>query len=194
MNTVDSYISKNASWKDMLVLLRGVLLNLGLEETIKWRSPVYMYQGKNIVGLGAFKNYVGLWFFQGATLKDASKFLINAQEGKTTAMRQWRFSSINEIHASYVIAYVQEAIQNQHEGKVILPKKNVKPLLIPKELAKILQDDAQLLKHFEELSMFQKREFCAYISEAKRDSTKLARISKIVPMILEGKGLNDAYR
>ncbi|MFC4094427.1 hypothetical protein [Euzebyella saccharophila] len=29
---------------------------------------------------------------------------------------------------------------------------------------------------------------------AKRDSTKLSRLTKILQLILEGKGLHDAYR
>ena len=37
-----------------------------------------------------FKEYFGIWFFQGGTLVDELKVLTNAQEGKTKAMRQWR--------------------------------------------------------------------------------------------------------
>lgn len=52
-----------------------------MEETNKWSAPVYTSNGKNIVGLGAFKSYTGLWFFQGALLKDEKKLLINAGNG-----------------------------------------------------------------------------------------------------------------
>ena len=46
---------------------------------IKWGAPKYVYKNKNIVGLAAFKNYCGLWFFQGGLLKDDHKVLMNAQ-------------------------------------------------------------------------------------------------------------------
>ncbi|MBK7633096.1 MAG: hypothetical protein IPJ13_01585 [Saprospiraceae bacterium] len=46
-----------------------------------------------MVGLAAFKSYTGIWFFQGGLLDDKQQFLMNAQEGKTKAMRQWRFFS-----------------------------------------------------------------------------------------------------
>ncbi len=49
--------------------------------------------------------------------------LINAQEGKTRAMRQWRFGSVDEIDKKLVLEYVQEAIQNQKDGKQIKPEK-----------------------------------------------------------------------
>ena len=69
----------------------------GLEETVKWGGPVYVADGKNIVGLGAFKSYFALWFFQGALLADQEKVLVNAQEGRTKALRQWRFENKREI-------------------------------------------------------------------------------------------------
>ena len=55
--------------------------DLNLEENVKWGTPVYSLNGKNVVGITAFKSYVGLWFFQGIFLKDPFKYLVNAQEG-----------------------------------------------------------------------------------------------------------------
>ena len=60
-------------------------------------SSVYVYKNKSIIGLSAFRNYFGFWFFQGAFLNDYKKILVNVQEGKTKAMRQWRFHKIGEI-------------------------------------------------------------------------------------------------
>lgn len=39
-----------------------------------------------------------------------------------------------------------------------------------------------------------KKEYANYIAEAKRDETKQTRITKILPMITAGEGLNDKYR
>ena len=68
MDKIINYIEKKQQWKLELELLRKVVLACDLEETIKWGAPVYMSNGKNILGLSAFKNYVGLWFFQGLSL------------------------------------------------------------------------------------------------------------------------------
>lgn len=35
-------------------------LACGLEEAIKWGAPCYLAEGRNIVGLTAFKTHVGL--------------------------------------------------------------------------------------------------------------------------------------
>ena len=80
--SVDAYIERNPQWAAALKKLRKILNATELEETVKWGGPCYTYEGKNVVGLGSFKSYVGLWFHQGALLKDEAKVLINAQEGK----------------------------------------------------------------------------------------------------------------
>ena len=118
--------------------------------------------------------------------------LVNAQEGKTKGMRQWRFDSFEEMNAVLIKQYVDEAIANQKAGKEIKPEK--KPLVIPDELAEELSSDAQLSEAFDALTLTLKREYAEYIAEAKRDATKLTRMEKIKPMILQGIGLNDQYR
>lgn len=71
MTPNETYINKKVAWKLELSLLRSVFMNLPLEETIKnWGGPTYVFKGKNIVSLAAFKKYCGLWFFQGVLLKD----------------------------------------------------------------------------------------------------------------------------
>ena len=84
-NRVTEYIEKKDAWSEELKILRSIFSALPLEETIKWGAPYYTSNGKNIVGMSAFKAYFGIWFMQGALLKDEAKKLINAQEGKTSA-------------------------------------------------------------------------------------------------------------
>lgn len=117
--TVDEYILNTENGKEILIILREILKGTELKETIKWGSPVYTVNGKNVVGIGAFKSYAGIWFFQGALLKNEEGVLVNAQEGTTKALRQWRFSDVNEIDEKLVLKYVNEAIENQKKGKEI---------------------------------------------------------------------------
>ena len=51
--------------------------------------------------------------FKWCISKDKQKKLINAQEGVTKALRQWRFSSVDEIVPELIKAYIHEAINNQ---------------------------------------------------------------------------------
>ncbi|MEE3998878.1 DUF1801 domain-containing protein [Tenacibaculum sp. FZY0031] len=191
---VTHYIQDKSKWTQELNLLRSVFLELPLEESIKWGAPVYVYKGKNIVGLSAFKNYCGLWFFQGCFLIDKDQVLINAQEGKTQAMRQWRFNELGEIDTVLIKQYVLEAIRNTEEGKELKAKKNTKPLLIPEELQLELDNNNRLKETFNEFTLSKQREFTDYISEAKRQTTKQKRLEKIIPMIVNKIGLYDKYK
>jgi len=191
--TVEDFLSKQDRWKSALHRLREILQQSELEETITWGAPVYTLNGKNVVGMGAFKSYVGLWFFQGTFLKDEKKVLVNAQDGKTKALRQMRFGSEEEIDVAIIKSYVEEAIQNQKAGKEIKPDTK-KPLVIPVELQNVLNDDPDLLSAFEKFTPGKKREFADHITDAKQEATRLKRVDKIIPMIKEGTGLNDKYR
>lgn len=190
--SIEEYLEKLTDHKDTVLRLRAILQQTELNETLKWGIPSYQINGKNVVGIGAFKSYAGLWFYNGSFLKDASKVLINAQEGKTKGLRQWRFTSLDELDETLIMEYVLEAIQNQKEGKEVKAEK--KPLVIPNELREALAADLQLSEAFDELKLTTKREFAEYIQEAKREQTKADRLAKIIPMIKVGMGLNDKYK
>ncbi len=191
---VDEYIAKHSNFTELLTKIRKTLLSTEFVETIKWGMPTYTIQGKNVVGIGSFKSHFGIWFFQGALLKDRHKVLTNAQEGKTQAMRQWWFTNDSKIDKELLITYIQEAIANEKKGLRIKPTKTKKPLQIPSELASVLTKNKTLSQAFEELNLTKKRDFSEYITNAKREATKISRLEKIIPMIMDNIGLNDKYR
>lgn len=193
--SVEDFISDNGEWSEMLKKLREILLSADLEEKIKWAMPCYMDRGKNISSIYATKDFVGLWFFQGALLSDPYRVLSNAQEGKTKAMRRWKFYKMKDIDQNKIHEYLYEAIENQRAGREIKAQRgSKKPLIIPKELQQVLDSDSEVKSAFSNFTLGKKREFTDYISEAKREETKLKRIEKIKPMILAGIGLNDKYK
>tara|TARA_A100001037_G_scaffold263708_1_gene254096 strand:+ start:657 stop:1217 length:561 start_codon:yes stop_codon:yes gene_type:complete len=185
-------MSEYGEWQDILVRIRDLLGQTDLEETVKWGAPCYTIQGKNVIGLAAFRDFVSVWFFQGALLKDPRKVLVNAQEGKTKAQRQWRFASLQEVDEALLRQYVDEAIQNQREGKRIKPERKPKAT-IPKVLSDALRQHGAS-SAFDKLTPGKRREYAEYIEAAKQNSTKQRRIETILPMIMEGRGLHDKYR
>ncbi|MGI9206095.1 MAG: YdeI/OmpD-associated family protein [Woeseiaceae bacterium] len=193
IKSVEDYIDKAAHWSGELVRLRNILQRTELTEEIKWGAPCYTYENKNIVSIGAFKSYFGLWFHQGALLPDEKKVLINAQEGKTKALRQWRMHSSRDIKPATVKRYVKAAIQLAKDGKSIGPAKK-KSTRMPDELQSALKRDTDAAAKFAELTPGKQREYSDYISDAKRSATKQSRVQKIIPLIKSGAGLNDQYR
>jgi uncharacterized protein YdeI (YjbR/CyaY-like superfamily) len=191
--SVEEYFGKHPKWEKELEKLRNVMLRTEFIETLKWGIPTYTINKKNVVSIAAFKNYFGLWFTNGSFLKDDHQKLINAQEGITKGMRQWRFNSIDEIDERLILEYSYEAIQNQKEGKEIKVDRN-KPLDIPIELQTVLNENNELKTLFKGFAKSKQREFAEHISSAKRETTKMSRLEKIIPMILSGIGLHDKYR
>jgi uncharacterized protein YdeI (YjbR/CyaY-like superfamily) len=191
--TVNEYILNAENGKEILIVLREILLTTELRETVKWGGPIYTINDKNVVGIGSFKSYAGLWFYQGAFLKDEAGVLINATEGVTKALRQWRFSSVDEIDDELILKYVKEAIQNQKEGKEMKPDR-FQPVIVPDELNQALKEDKELENCFNRFTIGKQREFTEFISSAKLTETRQARVQKVIPLILENIGLNDKYR
>lgn len=181
-----------AQWEEELILLKAIIDKTELTETTKWGGPVFVYEKRNVVGIGGFKDYFALWFFNGVFLKDEKKKLINAQEDVTKSLRQWRFSSKEEIDEKVILEYIKEAIENEKQGKVIKPSK--KEAIVSELLEKEMMQNPALKEAFAKFSPYKQYEFLEYIESAKQEKTKISRIEKVLPMILANVGLNDKYR
>ena len=109
--SVDEYVENASVWGDELRRLREILKTTPLDEEVKWGGPCYTWKGKNVVGVGAFKSYFGLWFHQGALLSDDAGVLINAQEGKTRALPKiWEAGSeVGKASKAYKAAVAELA-------------------------------------------------------------------------------------
>ncbi|NNC51401.1 MAG: hypothetical protein HKO01_12800 [Flaviramulus sp.] len=192
--SVEEYIETHAHYAEALTMLRNIIIQTELNEAIKWSAPVYDLDGKNVLGLGAFKAHFCIWFFNGVFLKDKHNLLVNAQE-KTKGLRQMRFTSIEEINKSAVLEYLKEAIENQRLGKEIKSTKTTKKdIIIPPELQNELNSNSVLFDAFKLLTPSKQREYCEHIDTAKREVTKHTRLKKIKPMIIKGIGLHDKYK
>ena len=188
---VDTYIKKHINHEGLLHKLRTIIQTTVLNETIKWGMPTYTCDSKNLLGLGAFKNHVALWFFQGALLNDKYNKLSNAQEGKTKAMRQMRFNKLDDIDEKIILEYIAQTIANHKNGMVIKAVRKTDKIIIPEELSASFQRNATVEISFNELTAGRKREYIEHITSAKRGATKLKRLKKIIPLILEKKGLYE---
>lgn len=183
---------KNDQWTEEIGLLREIVQKTELVETNKWGGEVYTVNNKNVLGIGGFKNYFTLWFWNGVFLKDEAKVLVNANEGVTKGLRQWRFSSATEIDEKLILRYIHEAIANEKAGLTIKPEK--KEVMQCAFFQAALDKNTTLKTALKQLTPFKQKEYWEYMATAKQDKTKFTRLEKISPMILECRGLNDKYR
>ncbi len=184
--------NSNHQWESALEMLKNILDKTELVETTKWGGIVYTLNNKNVLGIGGFKNYFTIWFWNGVFLKDELKVLINANEGVTKGLRQWRFTSASEVNEKQVLAYVKEAIENEKLGKSIKPEK--KEMVISGFFQNELDADQDFATAFGKFSPYKQKEFVEYVDSAKQEKTKIERMAKIKPMVLGNIGLHDKYR
>jgi uncharacterized protein YdeI (YjbR/CyaY-like superfamily) len=189
---VENKWNKTNQWENEMEQLHAIISKMPLVETTKWGGPVYTYNNKNVLGIGGFKSYFGIWFYNGVFLKDEKKLLINANEENTKSLRQMRFNSANEIDEKLILAYIKEAIEIEEKGLAI-PKEK-KETIIPEILQKELDRNFELSTKFNAFSPYKQREFIEHIISAKQEKTQINRLEKVILMILEERGLNDKYR
>ncbi len=188
---VDFFFNKAGKWQKELEQLRKIVLDCGLNEELKWGCPCYTFEGRNIVLLHAFKEYCALLFLKCALLQDGEGLLIQQTENVQSA-RQIRFTGVEEIveQKASLKAYIYEAIEVEKAGLKVAFKKS-KELVFPEEFQTKMEQLPDLKAAFEALTPGRQRAYNLYFSQPKQSKTRVSRIEKCMPQILDGKGLNE---
>jgi uncharacterized protein YdeI (YjbR/CyaY-like superfamily) len=195
---VDDYFSKLKNWNEEMELLRTIVLECGLNETLKWGEPCYTFltgengnKEANILLIHGFKGYCALLFMKGALLQDAKGLLVQQTENVQSG-RQIRFTNVREIVKlkQTLKAYIFEAIEVEKAGLKVEFAKSTN-LEFPVELQNKLTADTAFKTAFEALTPGRQRAYNLFFSAAKQPKTRESRIEESVQRIMNGKGLND---
>ncbi|MBO3063512.1 YdeI/OmpD-associated family protein [Mammaliicoccus fleurettii] len=188
---VEAFMQREKKWKAEFELLREIIRECELEEDYKWMHPCYTLKGKNVVLIHGFKEYCAILFHKGTLLKDPHKLLIQ-QTKNVQAARQLRFTDVEEIkeQREMIKDYVVEAIELEKSGAKVELKKT-EQYEMPVELQEQLNQNKNLKEAFYNLTPGRQRQYIYYISQAKRETTRMSRVEKYIDHILDGKGLND---
>ena len=188
---VDEFIQKSKKWQEEFKELRSILLDCQLSEALKWEKPCYTIDNSNIAIIQGFKDYCALLFVKGALLKDADGILIQQTEN-VQAARQVRFTNLPEIIELKPIlsAYIHEAVEVEKAGLKV-DYKPTSEYKLPEEFQKKLDEIPALKAAFEALTPGRQRAYLLYFSQPKQSKTRVSRVNKSIPQILDGRGLND---
>ncbi|MDO6738330.1 YdeI family protein [Wenyingzhuangia sp. 2_MG-2023] len=188
---VEVFLEKTKKWQEEMKLLREFVLDCGLTESFKWMHPCYQHQHKNVVLIHGFKDYCALLFFKGVLLQDSEGILIQQTEN-VQAARQIRFENRQQIQElkQCIKSYVFEAVELEKLGLEV-PLKKTKEFDVPAEFELFLKENTELKTAFEALTPGRQRGYLLYFSQAKQSKTRISRIEKFIPVILNGKGLKD---
>ena len=188
---VDEYLGKVQKWQKELQALRALILDCGLNETLKWGEPCYTFQKNNVVLIHGFKEYCAIMFFKGALLYDEENILVQQTEN-VQATRQIRFTALREIIEKEAVlkAYIFEAIEVEKAGLKVVMKKTT-DFIIPVEFQHKLDESPIFKTAFESLTPGRQRAYHLFFSSAKQSKTRESRIEEYRQRIMTGKGLND---
>lgn len=186
---VDDYLKNAAPFaKPILKQLRKIVREScpEAEETLKWDSPFYTYQGKILCGMGEFKAHCKFFFYKRVRLIKE-----RGASAKKAAAQLYYISKASEIpKASVMKSLLREAMKfNEPGAKKIKgpPRKKKPPLKTPVELMKALRANPKALAVYREFSPSHQRHYSEWILDAKTEPTRQARLQKAVKAIAAGK-------
>lgn len=192
---IDAYIAKSADFaQPNLMHLREVVHAAcpDVDETMKWSFPHFMYKGM-LCGMSAFKQHVAFGFWKGK--------LVVVDDGRSLEDAMGQFGRITRIAdlppKKTLSAYVKKAMALNDAGiKSPTLVKSAKPkpdAAIPDDLAAALKKNAKARKTFDAFSPSARREYIEWITEAKRETTRVQRLVTTLEWLAEGKQRNWKY-
>ena len=192
---IDAYIAKSADFaQPILEHIREVVHAAcpTVEETMKWSFPHFMYNGM-LCSMASFKAHCSFGFWKGALLFDSAR--------DREAMGQFgRITKISDLPPKKeLMAYVKNAMKLNDEGAKVpkirkpgLPRRAA-PAEPPADLVAALKKNAKARATFEGFPPSHRREYIEWITEAKRDETRLKRLAQTIEWLAEGKQRNWKY-
>jgi len=188
---ISNYILKcTPEAQTILIELRAIVHSFcpDVTETIKWNFPHFEYKGAILCSMAGFKHHSSFGFWLASQLNDTHGVFRREEQagmgnlGKITSLEELP----NPLHLGELI---QQAMVLIDEG-VKLPKKTIAKqtaLVIPSVLLLALEKHPAAKTVFDNFSPSHKREYVAWLNEAKTDATLNKRLDKTIANLLEGK-------
>ena len=192
---IDAYIAKSADFAQPILKHLREVIHQGCpeaEEAIKWGMPAFLYRGKILCGIAAFKQHCALGFW-------GTRGLVGNEGKRDEAMGQFgRIASLKDLPSkTALIGHVKQAMKLSEARAAAppVPRKPPKPAPVtPDDLAAALKKNRKALTTFDAFSPSCKREYVDWITEAKREETRANRIAQAVEWMAEGKQRNWKYQ
>ena len=191
---IDAYIAKARPFaqpvlKHLRELVHATVPDAG--EAIKWGMPHFIYKGKNVAGMAAFKAHCAFMIHGEGRQGD--------EAGEGEGMGSFgKIASHDDLPPdSELAAKLQAAMKRVDEAGSaagLRPKAAPKAeIAVPQDFAAALRDTPAAQTTFDALTPSQRREYLEWITEAKRDETRAKRIATSLEWLAEGKRRNWKY-
>lgn len=195
---IDLYIQKSAPFAQEIL---GTLRNRVHDccpvcvETLKWGMPHFLYKGKILCSMAAFKNHCAFGFWLASKMKDAAQFMETDENrsamgdlGKLTRPEDLPDQITFRMLIQEAMYLIDQGVSPERKAKADTPSPQ-----IPEELTIHLAENPAALLFFDSISAAQKREYLNWILEAKTEGTRSRRIQTTVDWCAQGKRRNWKY-
>lgn len=194
--TFDQYIEQAADFaQPILNQLRSAVYKAcpEAEEAFKWSSPSFMYQGKILCSMAAFKKHAAFTIWLGDQLSDPENILQTV--GKTSMGQLSQLKTQEDLPKEEIlIAYLKEAmLLTQKAVSKKSSAKQKKELTVPEDLLAALETDSKAAETFNNFSYSNQKEYVEWLEDAKRESTRNKRLNTTLEWLQEGKVRNWKY-
>ena len=182
---VDAYIANAAAFAQPILREIRQRVHDGCaqaEEAIKWGMPAFLYQGKLLCGMAAFKAHATLGFWQ-------------RQAGpgdNTEAMGQYgRLCTLKDLPGKRAFAsQLRQSMQRIDSGTKAPRRAPRAALPMPPAFALALDAAPAAKAHFQAFTPGYQRDYLEWIGEAKRETTRQQRITQAIAWLSDGKHRN----
>ena len=196
---IDAYIAKAKPFaQPVLKHLRKLVHQAcpDVQETIKWGFASFDHKGP-FCSMAAFKEHAVFGFWKYKLIRDPKGYLgERANKGGEAMGNLGRITGMKDLPPDKAILdFIRQAKELNDEGVKMpaVPKKPKVKLVVPSYFQALLTKNKKANEVFEKASYSFKKEYLMWITEAKTEETRDARMRTALEWIAQGKGRNWKY-
>ncbi|WP_298397284.1 YdeI/OmpD-associated family protein [Sphingobium sp.] len=190
---VDAYIARQADFaRPILTHFRALVhaTQPQASEAIKWGFPHFVYAGKNLASMAAFKAHasIGFWYSEDQTPTRAEQGGMG-HLGKIASLSD--LPSDDDLRA--MLAKAATMIDAGAKPQWMERRQPREPLPVPPALSEAIAASPAAAATWSAFPPGKIRDYAEWIGEAKTQATRDKRIAQAVEWIAQGKGRNWKY-
>lgn len=188
---IDAYIAGRADFaRPILAHLRAMIHEAcpEAEETLKWGMPSFIWRGKILASMAAFKAHATFGYWNDAMLGEDEK--------NRSAMGQFgRLTGIGDLPPRATLIALTRQSMALIESGAKPPRATAKkpPLEVPRDMRAAIDANPAARATFDAFPPGCRREYVEWVTEAKREETRTKRLAQTVEWLAEGKRRNWKY-
>lgn len=193
---IDAYIARAAAFAQPILKRLRKLVHAGCPEAgeaIKWGMPSFMYRGRILCGMAAFKAHATFGFWHQGMEKLLAKEFGRTLEAMGLMGRITSPADLPDDRT--MLRFIKTAVKLHDTGLPARPKPKPKPARpVPADLSAALKKNSKAATAWADFSPSCRREYIEWVTEAKQAETRARRLATTLSWVAEGKQRNWKYQ